>query len=104
MINGIFILDFLKSKAILDMNVAFKDDLKRQLEAAIEAPDLAPLGEEIPKERRRRRFADTGIDFWRMMAGRGVKEADAVFDSPALRIAGPEIEAADAGEGNRRGA
>ena len=103
-INGIFILDFLKSRAILDMNAAFKDDLKRQLEAAIEAPALAPLGEKIPKERRRRRFTDTGIDLWRMMAGRGVKETDAVFDSPALRIAGAEIEAADAGEGNRRGA
>ena len=103
-INGVFILDFLKSKAILDMNVAFKDDLKRQLEAAIEAPDLSPLGEEAPQERRRRGLADTGIDLWRMVAGRSGKEADAVLHRPALRIPGAEIQPADAGEGNCRGA
>jgi NTE family protein len=28
-INGVFVMDFLKTQAILDMNVALKDDLKR---------------------------------------------------------------------------
>lgn len=103
-INGVFILDFLKAKAILDMNVAFKDDLKRRLEIALEGPSLTTLGEEASQQPRRRRLADTGIDLWRMVAGRGGKEADPVLHGAPLGIAGPEIEATDAGEGNRRGA
>jgi NTE family protein len=37
-INGVFVLDFLKSEAILDMNAAFKDDLKRRLDQAVNSP------------------------------------------------------------------
>jgi NTE family protein len=33
---GVFVLDFLKTQAILDANVAFKDDLKRRIETALE--------------------------------------------------------------------
>lgn len=35
-INGVFVLDFLKTQAILDMNGTFKDDLKRRIEEALE--------------------------------------------------------------------
>ncbi|MYZ49907.1 patatin-like phospholipase family protein [Propylenella binzhouense] len=42
--NGVFVLDFLKSEAILAMNGAFKDDLKRRLGHALESPFAeAPL-------------------------------------------------------------
>ncbi|MGQ7792303.1 patatin-like phospholipase family protein [Faunimonas sp. B44] len=41
-INGIFVLDFLKSEAILAMNGAFKDDLKRRLEHALDSPFADP--------------------------------------------------------------
>jgi NTE family protein len=37
-INGVFVLDFLKTEAILDMNAAFKDDLKRRLDQAVNTP------------------------------------------------------------------
>ncbi|HEX2255212.1 MAG TPA: patatin-like phospholipase family protein [Afifellaceae bacterium] len=37
-INGIFVLDFLKTEAILDMNAGFKDDLKRRLDQAVNTP------------------------------------------------------------------
>ena len=36
-VYGIFVLDFLKTQTILDMNIAFKDDLKRRLDRAIGA-------------------------------------------------------------------
>ena len=54
-INGVFIMDFLKTQAILDMNVAFKDDLKRRLELAINTPFELPalLSGESAKNRRR---------------------------------------------------
>jgi NTE family protein len=107
-INGIFILDFLKTQAILDMNVGFKDDLKRRLDAAINAPAdepiSAPIHEEAAQKRGRRRLTDSGINLWRMMAGGRAKEADPVLDPAALRIAGAVIEPANAGEGNGRGA
>ena len=106
-INGVFIMDFLKTQAILDMNAGFKDDLKRRLEMIINTPfDLphlsAPLPKEPPQKVRRRRFADTGVNLWRMVAGGRGKEADAVLDRPALRVGGAVIEPADAGEGNGR--
>ena len=42
-IHGVFVLDFLKSEAILRMNEAIKDDLKRRLERAILTPfEAAP--------------------------------------------------------------
>src|SRR6478736_1505491 len=45
-------------------------------------------------------FADSTVDFRRVMAGwRGVKP-DAVLDCSALRVASPEIEPADARERN----
>jgi NTE family protein len=102
-INGVFILDFLKTQAILDMNVAFKDDLKRRLEHAImtpfELPPLsAPAAEEGAQKRRRGLLADSGINLWRMVAGGRGKEADAVLDRPALGVAGAVIEPAKAGE------
>jgi NTE family protein len=108
-INGVFILDFLKTQTILDMNGAFKDDLKRRLEHAINSPFELPalsaaVGKKSAKKGRGRRFADTGINLWRMVAGGGVKEAHPVVDAPALGIARPIIEPADAGEGNGRGA
>ena len=108
-INGVFVLDFLKTQAILDMNVAFKDDLKRRLEQAINAPlELPPLstavGEETPKKSGRRSFADSGINLWRMMAGGRVKEADAVLDGAAFGVGGGEVEPADARKGNGGGA
>jgi NTE family protein len=34
-INGVFVLDFLKTEAILAMNEPFKDDLKRRLDRAV---------------------------------------------------------------------
>ena len=37
-INGVFVLDFLKSEAILQMNAAFKDDFKRRLDQAVNTP------------------------------------------------------------------
>lgn len=108
-INGVFILDFLKTQAILDMNVAFKDDLKRRLEHAINSPFQLPgfspsITEKSLQKGRRRRLADTGIHLWRMVAGAGLKEADPVLDAPALRVARPVVEPSDAGEGDSRGA
>ncbi len=104
-INGVFILDFLKAQHILDMNAGFKDDLKRRLDHVIntpfELPSLSPAVEEKPPQKSRgRRLADSGINLWRMVAGGGVKEAHAVLDAPTLGIAGPVIEPADTGEGN----
>ena len=106
-INGVFIMDFLKTQAILEMNVAFKDDLKRRLELVIntpfELPTLsAPAAEETAQKRRRRRLADTGINLWRMVAGGRVKEADAVLDPAALGVGRAVVEPADAGEGDGR--
>lgn len=108
-INGVFILDFLKTQHILDMNVAFKDDLKRRLDHVINTPFELPalsaaVEEKAPQKSRGRRLADSGIHLWRMMAGGGAKEADAVLDGSALRIAGPVIEPPNAGEGDGRGA
>jgi NTE family protein len=104
-INGVFILDFLKTQLILEMNVAFKDDLKRRLEHAITTPfELPPLSAPVDKEGaqkgRRRLFADSGINLWRMVAGGRGKEADAVLDAPTLGIAGAVIEPAKPSEGN----
>jgi NTE family protein len=106
-INGVFILDFLKTQAILDMNVAFKDDLKRRLEHVIntpfELPSLSPpAAEKIVKKSRGRALADTGVNLWRMVAGGRVKEADPVLDPAALGIARPVIEPPDAREGDGR--
>lgn len=106
-ISGVFVLDFLRTQAILDMNVAFKDDLKRRLDHVINTPielpvALAPVAKEPPQEPRRRRFADSGINLWRMMAGGRAKEADAVLHPAALGIGGGVIESANAGEGDRR--
>jgi NTE family protein len=108
-INGVFILDFLKTQAILDMNSAFKDDLKRRLEMAINISYQLPspssaVVEEPTKKVRRSLLADSGINLWRMVAGGRGKEADAVLDGAALRIGGPVVEPADAGERDRRGA
>jgi predicted acylesterase/phospholipase RssA len=104
-INGVFIMDFLKTQAILEMNVSFKDDLKRRLEHAIKTPfELPPIsaaGEEKAAQKRgRRALADTGINLWRMVTGGRVKEPDAVLDPAALGIARPVIEPANAREGN----
>jgi NTE family protein len=105
-INGVFILDFMKTQAILDMNAPFKDDLKRRLEAAIEVPyalpPSPPVAEEPAKKVRRRALADSGVNLWRMVAGGRGKEADAVLDGAPLGIGGPVVEPADAREGNRR--
>jgi NTE family protein len=108
-INGVFVMDFLKTQAILDMNVAFKDDVKRRLDHVIntpfELPSLEPaLPEKAPKKQRRRRLADTGVNLWRMVTGGSGKEADAVLDGAALRVPGPVVEPADAREGDGRGA
>jgi NTE family protein len=104
-INGVFIMDFLKTQMILDSNVAFKDDLKRRLEHAIntpfEFPALLPAGaKESAQKRGGRGLADTGINLWRMVTGGGVKEADAVLDPAPLGIARPVVKPADAREGN----
>lgn len=106
-INGVFIMDFLKTQAILDMNVNFKDDLKRRLEHVINTPfELppisAPVAEEAAKQGRRSRFADTRVNLWRMVAGGRAKEADAVLDRAALRIGGAVVEPTNAREGNSR--
>ena len=106
-IAGVFIMDFLKTQAILDMNVGFKDDLKRRLELIIntpfELPSLSPpVAEEPPKKVGRRRLADTGVNLWRMVAGGRVKETDAVLDPAALRVGSAVVEPADAGEGDGR--
>jgi NTE family protein len=108
-INGVFILDFLKTQHILEMNGAFKDDLKRRLDHAINTPFELPafstaVAEKPPQKSRGRRLADSGVNLWRMVAGSGVKEADPVIDRPALRIAGPVIEPADAGKRDGGGA
>ena len=108
-INGIFILDFLKTQAILDSNVAFKDDLKRRLDDILSTPfeisvPSAPVAEEVPQKNGGSRFADSRINLWRMVAGRRGKEANPVLDGPALGVVGAKVEAADAGEGDRRGA
>ena len=106
-INGVFIMDFLKTQAILEMNVAFKDDLKRRLDLIIntpfELPSLsAPVAEETPQKVRRRRLADTGVNLWRMVAGGSVKEANPVLDRSALRVRSAVVEPSDAREGNGR--
>jgi NTE family protein len=105
-INGVFILDFLKTEAILDMNAPFKDDLKRRLDHLINSPfereaASSPLAEKAAKQRRGRAFADAGVNLWRMVAGSRTKEADSVVDGPALRVPRSVVKAADAGEGNR---
>jgi len=104
-INGVFIMDFLKTQLILDSNVAFKDDLKRRLQHAIETPfelpALLPAGAKEPAQKRGGRgLADTGINLWRMVTGGRVKEADTVLDPTPLGIAGPVIKPAQAREGN----
>ncbi len=108
-INGVFIMDFLKTQAILDMNAGFKDDLKRRLDLLINTPFELPLAsakgaKKAAKKDGRRRLADSGVNLWRMVAGGRGKEADAMLDGPALGVAGAVIEPADAGEGNSRGA
>jgi NTE family protein len=104
-INGVFILDFLKTQMILEANVGFKDDLKRRLDHAIntpfELPSLSSPGlKEAAKKGRSRSLADAGVNLWRMVAGGREKEADAVVDGAALRVSGPIVEAANAGEGD----
>ena len=107
MINGVFVMDFLKTQAILDMNAGFKDDLKRRLDSVINTPFQlpplsAPLAEEGPQKRRSRSFADTGVNLWRMMAGGRVKEPHAMLDRAPLGVAGAVVEPADAGKGDGR--
>lgn len=104
-INGVFIMDFLKTQAILDMNVAFKDDLKRRLDHAINTPfELPPVSAPVPKEaaqkRRRRRLSDTGVNLWRMVAGGRGKESNAMLDSATLGVGSAIIEPPDARKGN----
>ena len=107
-INGVFILDFLKTQAILEMNGEFKDDLKRRIDRAVNTPFDEPASAPVPKEpaqkRGRRLFADSGINLWRMVAGGRAKESDSVLDPAALGVGRPVIEPADAREGNGRGA
>lgn len=108
-INGIFILDFLKTQAILEMNEGFKDDLKRRIDHAVntpfELPDvLSPVAEEVAKKRRGGRLADAGINLWRMVAGGRGEEPDPVLDPAPLGVAGAVIEPPDAREGDRSGA
>lgn len=108
-INGVFIMDFLKTQYILESNVAFKDDLKRRLEHAISTPfELPPLSaaaaEKAAQKGRSRGLADTGVNLWRMVTGGRVKEADPVLDRPALGVASSVVEPADAREGDGRGA
>jgi NTE family protein len=108
-INGVFVLDFLKTQSILDANGVFKDDLKRRLDHAIntpfELPAISPpVDEKAAQKRGRGRFADSGINLWRMVArGRG-KEPDPVIDGAALQVARPVVEAPKAGKGNGRSA
>ena len=102
-INGIFVLDFLRTQSILDMNGGFKDDLKRRLDLVIntpfEEPSFSPaVEEEAAKKRRRRSLADSGVNLWRMVAGGRGKEADPVVDGAPLGIRGPIIEAPEPGE------
>ena len=108
-INGVFVLDFLKTQAILDMNVTFKDDLKRRLDHAVNTPlgepsPLPALVEEPAKQRGGRAFGYSGINLWRMVTGGRAKETDPMLDSAALGIADAVIEPADTGKGNGRGA
>jgi hypothetical protein len=106
-IKDVFILDFLKTQAMLDANVAFKDDLKRRLDHAMTTPLEASspaAAEEVAKKPGRGRFADSGINLWRMVAGGRAKEAHPMLDPAALGIAGAVIQPADAGKGNGRGA
>ncbi len=108
-INGVFILDFLKTQAILDMNADFKDDLKRRLEHIINTPFELPLpstkaAKETAKKGGRRGLAETGVNLWRMVAGGGGKEAHAMLDSAAFGVAGAVIEPADTRKGNGRSA
>ena len=106
-INGVFILDFLKTEAILESNAAFKDDLKRRLDHVINTPfelpaPSAPLAEKLAQKLRGGALADAGIKLWRMVTGGRGKEADAVVDRAGLGVAGSVIEPADAGGGDRR--
>jgi NTE family protein len=107
-INGVFVLDFLKTQALLEMNAEFKDDLKRRLDHAINTPIAlpasAPVAEEPAKKRGRFLLADSGINLWRMVAGGRAKEADAVLDPAALGVGRPVVKPAEAREGNGRGA
>jgi predicted acylesterase/phospholipase RssA len=106
-INGVFILDFLKTQAILDMNGSFKDDLKRRLDHVINTPFelpslLPPVAEKSAKKGPGRLLADSGINLWRMVAGGRAKEADAVLDPAPLRVGRPVVEPADARERDGR--
>jgi NTE family protein len=106
-INGVFVMDFLKTQVILEMNAAFKDDLKRRLDQAINTPfELQPPStartEKPLKKRRRRRLANTGVNLWRMVAGGSGEETNAVVDRPALQVGGPVVEPPDTREGDRR--
>jgi NTE family protein len=104
-INGVFIMDFLKTQAILDMNAGFKDDLKRRLDLIINSPfdreaRSAQGAKKAPQKGRGRTLADTGVNLWRMVAGGRGKEADAVLDRPALGVPGAVVEPANPGKGN----
>jgi NTE family protein len=106
-VNGVFVMDFLKTEAILEMNASFKDDLKRRLEHIIstpfELPVLSPKGaKEAAKKGGGRRLADAGVNFWRMVTGGSGEEANAMLNRPALGIAGAVVKPADAREGDRR--
>jgi NTE family protein len=106
-INGVFIMDFLKTQAILEMNLDFKDDLKRRLDHAINTPFelppvLPPRPEKTLKKRCRRRLANTGVNLWRMVAGGGGEETDAVVNRPALQVGSAVVKPPDAREGDRR--
>lgn len=106
-INGVFVLDFLKTQAILDLNQGLKDALKRRLEHAILSPfeaaadrpagaavngRSAPRAEEAAQQAGGLALADTGIDLGSVVAGGRGEEPDAVLHRAALRIGGGEIE------------
>src|SRR5512146_2515106 len=65
---------------------------------------LAAGGEEALQQLGSAGLADAAIDFRRVVAGRLRKEARAVLDGAAFRIWRTEIEPADAGKGDGRGA
>jgi hypothetical protein len=62
------------------------------------AESLPPGGEEAFEKLASAGLADAAIDFRRVVAGRLREEARTVLHGASLRIGGPEIEPADAGE------
>ena len=65
---------------------------------------LAAGGEEAFEKLGGAGLADAAIDFRRVVAGGSREEARAMLDGAAFRVWRAEIEPADAGEGDGRGA